>query len=685
MKGRTGAALAAAVVAVALTGAPSAQAAGFHKRTLHFDVVVGPNDDQHCDVVGDLYTPDGASAAHPVPAVLTTNGFGGSKDDEAKFGTAFASQGYAVLSYSGLGFGGSGCKVTLDDRDYDGKAASQLITFLGGGKAAKDGTKVDYVIRDATAHDGQHHDFDPRAGMIGGSYGGEVQFATAGIDPRLDTIVPFITWNDLSYSLIPNNTAFDHGVTSTTPGVVKAIWSLLFTVVGIADGINGAGTDPSRILPCPNFATDVCPALLSVATGAPNDAEVTFLRHASVVSFMSAIKIPTMLLQGEADTLFNLQEAVATYRSLRAQGTPVKMIWQSWGHSHSTPAPGELNYDVTKPTYEGTAVAQWFDHYLKGVAAAPSLDFTFFRDWVTYRGDATPAYGRAPSYPVGRDHDLNLSGDGTLGPVASDASRTFLTTAAGVPTSYTELSAFDPGSSPVDLPGTSVAYDSGPLASPLDVIGVPSLDVRLAAPLHSVTGQVGGAGELALFLRLEDVAPDGSVTLPHKLVAPVRIADLEHPVHVELPGIVHRFAAGHRVRLVIYGGDLSYRGNVVPGPVTVLSSAARPSVLHLPAAGASDYGSVVGASAPRSCASRRAITLHLKRRYRGRVRSAVVEVAGRRVARLRQGRSSVRISLRGRVNGRYTVRIVMRLASGRRVVDTRRYRTCPAAAKRRAG
>ena len=683
MKARTGVALVAAVVAGALWAAP-AGAAGFQTKTLHFAVTVGPNDDQHCDIVGDLYTPDGASAAHPVPAVLTTNGFGGSKNDQADFGRSLAAQGYAVLSYSGLGFGGSGCKITLDDRDYDGKAASQLITFLGGGKAATDGTKVDYVIHDATAHDGVHHDFDPRVGMIGGSYGGQVQFATAGIDPRLDTIVPIITWNDLAYSLIPNDTGFDHGVTSTTPGVVKAVWSLLFTGLGIVDGLQGARTDPSRLLPCPNFATNVCPSLLSAVTGAPTDAEETFLRHASVASFMSAIKIPTMLAQGEGDTLFNLQESVATYQALRAQGTPVKMIWQSWGHSHGTPAPGEWSEDVSKPTYEGTAVQQWFDHYLKDAPAAPSLDFTFFRNWASYHGDATPAYGRSATYPVGHPRDFDLSGDGALGSsVSSDAARTFLTTVAGAPTSYTELSAFDAGSTPVDLPGTNVAYDSGALGAPLDVVGVPSVDVRLSAPLQSLTGQAGAAGELAIFLRLEDVAPNGSVTLPDKLIAPVRIADLDHPVHIELPGIVHRFAAGHKLRLIVYGGDLSYRGNIVPGPVSVLSTAARPSVLHVPVATASDYGTVVLASAaPRACTSRRAIVVHLKRRYRGRVRSAVVEVAGKRAARLRPGRSAVRISLRGRAKGRYTVRIVMRLKSGRRVVDTRRYRTCTPGRKR---
>ena len=54
---------------------------------------------------------------------------------------------------------------------------------------------------------------------------------------------------------------------------------------------------------------------------------------------MKQVKAPTLLVQGQKDTLFNLNEAVATYASLQAQGTPVKMVWQSWGHSGSEPGP----------------------------------------------------------------------------------------------------------------------------------------------------------------------------------------------------------------------------------------------------------------------------------------------------------------------------------------------------------
>src|SRR5919202_1717448 len=199
-RGSVGARLAAVCVAAGalLCAASPAAAEKYTVKTLHFAVKTGPRGDRACDIVGDLYRPKSATRAHPAPAILTTNGFGGSKNGQADVGRLQASRGYVVLSYSGLGFGGSGCKITLDDRDYDGKAGSQLVTFLGGGKAATDGTRVNFVRRDSVAHDGKHHAHDPRVGMIGGSYGGENQFAGPRGDPPPGTNIPIITWNDLS-------------------------------------------------------------------------------------------------------------------------------------------------------------------------------------------------------------------------------------------------------------------------------------------------------------------------------------------------------------------------------------------------------------------------------------------------------------------------------------------------------
>ncbi len=125
-----------------------------HQEGLIFDVTTGPSSDVPCTITADLYTPAGVSKGDPAPAILATNGFGGSKSEFGALAASYARRGYVFLAYSGLGFGGSGCKITLDDPDYDGKAGSQLVSFLGGSKAAKDGTKIDYVLRDTRAHDG---------------------------------------------------------------------------------------------------------------------------------------------------------------------------------------------------------------------------------------------------------------------------------------------------------------------------------------------------------------------------------------------------------------------------------------------------------------------------------------------------------------------------------------------------
>ncbi len=683
----------AAVFALAF-GATPALAGGYSVTPLHFTVTTGPADDQQCDIVGDLYKPDGASGSNPAPAILTTNGFGGSKADQKDLGKLMASRGYVVLSYSGLGFGGSGCKITLDDRDFDGKAGSQLVTFLGGGKAAVDDhnkpVTVDYVKQDATGHDGMHHDFDPRVGMIGGSYGGQIQFAVAGIDPRVDTIIPIITWNDLSYSLAPNNTSFDHGVTYATPGVEKAQWTSLFFGVGIADGLMGASADPARDVGCPNFDNRACGSKAQMdATGAPNDATLLFARHASVESFVGDIKIPTLLAQGQGDTLFNLQEAVATYRSLKSQGTPVKMIWQSWGHSTGDPAPGEFSYKDPEAQYETRTFLQWFDHYLAGAAPAPRLDFTYFRDWVDYKGDATAAYAQAGAYQFGDTQQLFLSGsDALVGDAASRASgsASFTTPAAGAPTSYTETSALDQSGPVTDAPGTFAQFAGPPLAADTDVVGVPTADVTISAPtFENAASTTGAPGELTLFFKLYDIKPDGTVVLAHRLISPVRIADFSHPVHVDLPGIVHRFAKGDRIALTIAASDAAYRGTNIVGPVTVSTGdAAHPSVVTLPVApaakqravGAAPLADAVPSNAVQpGCVDRRKFSFRVHQPKAGRVVKVVAYVNGKRV-KSRRARRVSRVVLKRLPKGVFRVKIVATTNRKSRTISVRRYRGC---------
>lgn len=595
-------ALATALVAGTLTAgtvaatSTASAAASYTVTPLWFTVKAGSGS-KTCDVVGDLYLPRTASTKKPVPAILATNGFGGSKADQAGIGKRFAARGYAVLSYSGLGFGGSGCPISLDDPAIDGRAASDLVSYLGGktGIAFTDEARtkpapaLKVVRKDARDNAGKRSTHDPRVGMLGGSYGGQVQYAAASVDKRIDTIVPLITWHDLSYSLAPNNTAQTRSgeVSTTTPGAAKLVWALGFSGLGVADGLQNVPADPTRLVGCPNFASFVCPALVTAAALGTLDPTATReLRQRSVVSYAGKVTVPTLILQGQSDTLFNLNEGAATYRALRRAGTPVKMAWVNGGHSGPM-APGELELADPNPTtqYMARRIHDWFDHYLKGHRSkSTGPRFSYFRDWVRYTGNASPAYAKLDGFRTGTPTSYYLSQRGLTTKKASVKAgrQQLLTPVAGIPTSTDPvdvLGALLPLPEK-DLPGTAATWTTSPLTKRVDVVGSPRLDLTVSAPTARAT-QALDTGKLTLFVKVQDVAPDGRATLIRNLVAPVKVPDVGKPFRVTLPAFVHRFREGHSIRLVVAGGSTNYRGGTVPVPVDIATGTAT-QVLTLP-------------------------------------------------------------------------------------------------------
>ncbi|WP_405728480.1 CocE/NonD family hydrolase [Streptomyces sp. NBC_00028] len=560
------------------TFATPAPATGQYTVTaLKFTVQAGG---RTCTIDADLYRPNGVDRA---PAVLATNGFGGSKSDGSTdaIGKAFAERGYVSLIYSGLGFGNSGCLISLDDPAIDGRAASRLIDFLAGTRAADDGTKADFVTLDGKG--------DPRVGMIGGSYGGAVQLATAAVDHRVDALVPMITWNDLAYALDPNNAA------RQVPGAFKWQWTNGFYLIGESQPLTTVNLDPSRInsLGCLHFVTDACDTVRTLNSGsypAAGTADLlAYARSVSPVTYLDRVKAPTLLVQGQADSLFNLNEATATYRKLKAQGTTTKMIWQSWGHSGGLAA-GELNLGQgnLESSYVGKRVLAWFDRYLrkqKTTDTGPA--FAYYRDWIT---DPNGTYATAGSLPV-LSQKLYLSGDGKLVDnrrKVTRGSRTY--TNWLVPTSHSESSLAGivglPDPAPYDTQGTYLGWTSEPLTRPTDVVGAPKATLKVVSPQAERTQHSGNAADkLVLFAKLYDVAPDGTQTLVHRLVAPVRVPDVTRSFTVTLPGIVHRYEQGHRLRFVVAASDDAYFGNRGIKPVTVVSGRGETGVLELPVVG----------------------------------------------------------------------------------------------------
>lgn len=157
-----------------------------------------------------------------------------------------------------------------------------------------------------------------------------------------------------------------------------------------------------------------------------------------------------------------------------------------------------------------------------------------------------------------------------------------MTPAFGAPSSINPLDVVSGYTGQVpqaDLPGTFANWTSGALASTVRVAGSPVVTVRVQAPTAAATQGTGPAGQLVLFVKVEDVAPDGSATLIHGLEAPIRIPDVSTPIKVTLPGIVHQFAAGHSIRLVVAGGSDNYRGGLDATPVTIAAGTGQTLVL----------------------------------------------------------------------------------------------------------
>src|SRR3954464_11203099 len=526
----TAALLAATTPAYADTVTPQRGTHAFTTTDALVPVLDGPDGTHAATIDTRLYVPDNATAATPQPAILMTHGFGLSKlaGEVVSSATFLARHGYVVLTYTAQGFGESTGCVTLQSRSYDVKDAQQLITKVLD--------PLPVVKHDA---------FGSVVGMVGGSYGGGIQANVAENDKRIHAISPSRTWNNLVYSLDPNNyvapsdpTGFTH--TLNKQGVFKQQWTTLFFVSGNANPLGGAppgvppqpaggcpqdkltSGDPTTVAgaPCLGFYAQVCITYAGItATGDATDTDRALLADASGATQIDKLRIPVLLVQGEADTLFNENDAVATYTALRRNGVPVKMIWNSGGHGGYDSLPGECDVygrgtggsDFTglDDCYLSLRTLTFLDSALRGIPDR-SPGFTFFRDWVPYGGKGAndEQYGDAPAFPVARATTFRLSGTDALTTGAATAgSASFVNPPGGVPPAYTETSNFTgPQSSPQNpLPPTEQSgqhadFTSTPLPQGLVSVGIPSATLRLA---HKTPG------DLVFFGKVYDVAPDG--------------------------------------------------------------------------------------------------------------------------------------------------------------------------------
>jgi ABC-2 type transport system ATP-binding protein len=529
------------------------------------DVPGGPGVTGQVHLDATVYQP----AVIPAPAVLMAHGFGGSKDSVSTEAAALARRGLVVLAWTARGFGASTGQIGLDSPDYEVADARRLVDWLA---------KRPDVVRDGPG--------DPRVGVTGASYGGALALLLAGTDRRVDALAPQITWNDLAQALFPN-AASRAPISAGTPaagafapdGVFKRDWAGYFF-----GAVPGSGAETHSL--CGRFRPEVCTAYVqAAATGSPTPEIVALLRRSSPATVAGAITAPTLLIQGEHDTLFGLDQADATARQLASAEIPLKVIWYAGGHDGGAPSAALQ-----------TQIGDWFDYHLRRLGEDPGTGFDYQVQALfgTRRG-IPPRTVHAPTYP-GLSNDpvphrqLTLHGGPQLVIRPPGGSPAALSSLPGLNAALPDGAANLDGVA-VDVPGQAATFVSDPLTDPLEIAGAPRIRLRVAAaatgtaPVPAISSTP--SPDAVLFVKLYDLGPDGRRILPGGVVAPVRLGPLPAdgaPAEftVTLAGVVRPVQAGHRLELAVATTDRGYALPPQPAGYTVTLADASLAVPLVP-------------------------------------------------------------------------------------------------------
>jgi ABC-2 type transport system ATP-binding protein len=504
--------------------------------------------------------------------------------------------GYNVVTWDPRGFGASGGTVESDSPAYEGRDVSAIITWLA---------KQPQALLDAPDN--------PRVGMVGGSYGGGIQLDAAATDPRIDAIVPDIAWNSLVTSLYKEQT-------------VKQGWANLLYTLGKANGRLDPMIDQS-------YETGL--------SGQPlTPAEVNFYETRGPGPYLvSRIKIPTLLVQGTADNLFTLQEALWNYSILRYDGVPVKMLWFCGGHGICLTNPGDTAL-IDKDTIA------WLARYLKrdrSVDTGPTFE------WVDENG--TEHTGA--DYPLAPGTPITAQGSGTL-PISN----------AG-------------GSGPVvPKPGASATAS---VAAPITPAKASSA-VNVTIPAPHTTQLVVGAPELTITYSGTGGGENGTSARVFAQVVDdatgLVLGNQITPVPITLDGATHTFkeplevlsatqAPGQTFTLQLTASTVAYAAQRETGTVNFSKIAIELPTVN-PSAAPPGHGGV----APNGCTAGGVVRIALP----SGTRSAYAALGRHVIAR---GRRSLKLDLVGLGSGPVRVRIVTVARSGHRHVATRKLHACP--------
>ncbi|MBM9466792.1 alpha/beta fold hydrolase [Nakamurella leprariae] len=604
----------AVLALVAVVVWPSAAPARVSSSEQRISAPGGPGVAEPVELDTTLYLPEST----PAPAVLLAHGFGGSKASLTDQAQQLARDGFVVLTYSARGFGTSTGQIALDSLDHEIPDARALVDWLA---------ERPEVTLDAPG--------DPRIGVTGGSYGGALSLMLAGTDPRIDALAPVITWNDLGDALFPNALADADTLSAATPaaagdagdGVFKRGWAAaliasvttgasLTGTLGVAEGDTGdtgfagpgsggggsddgqdgsappdagtdgsapTGTDGAPSLPtaggigvqasCGRLMLELCAAYsLAAETGRLGPDLAALLERSSPATVAGDITAPTLLVQGERDTLFGLDQADANARAIAANGATVAVSWYNGGHDGGSP-----DSDTEQ------RITDWFRHWLAGTGPEPSTAFRYTVDGpVSDTGRARSRTLQAADYP-GLDPAAGPTSETPRQPVGlTGSAQVIVNPPGGQPAAVSSLPGLGGLASSVlstfggGLPGQTARFTSEPMADLTVLTGTSRVALsisRVPVPALPGTSAATSAADddpgAVLFASLAKVTPGGVRTLAGGAVAPIRITDLPADgspatVVVDLPASALQVEAGSSVEVSIATTNQAFAGSTEP-------------------------------------------------------------------------------------------------------------------------
>jgi esterase/lipase len=253
--------------------------------------------------------PSGTAPAGGWPGVILFHGLGQSYADVEPIGEAMEQFGFATLACDARGTGASGGKFGLDDA-RDAQDAQDLFDWFAG-RSDVSNTEI---------------------GAFGLSLGGGEVWNAAVAGVPFKAIVPAITWTDLGTALNPD-------------GVPKT------GLIGIL----------SKAVPIANWDPALAEAAQTLLQGAVTPAVASTEAVRSSRSHLHVLTVPTLLLQGRHDFLFDMDQATAVWKLLAG---PKRLYLGDLGHAPAKNPTAEQGVYISQAIF-------WLDHYLTG--AAPTL------------------------------------------------------------------------------------------------------------------------------------------------------------------------------------------------------------------------------------------------------------------------------------------------------------------------